>query len=116
METEKEEKIDEVPEPPKVKVEKTTKKQAEEKGDDKYINIVTVAAGAFGLATFDVREMVLSGTVTIDGKEWRPKDGSFDIRLSDIDGKEVEIASNPKSIKFTLDYAALSEYRTTSPE
>lgn len=116
METEKDEKTEEIKEAPQVKVEKTVKKNAEEKGDDRYINIVTVAAGAFGLATFDVREMVLSGTVTIDGKEWRPKDGNFDIRLSDIDGKEVEIASNPKSIKFTLDYAALNEYRTTSPE
>lgn len=98
-----------------VKVERTEKKESSNT-PEKYVNLVTVAAGAFGLATFDVKDMILGGKVTIDGKEWRPEDGNFDIRLSEIDDKEVEISSFPKSIKFTLDNSSLNEYRTTSPE
>lgn len=98
-----------------VKIEKTESKK-ESQDSDRTVNLVTVAAGTFGLATFDVKDMILGGTVTIDGKEWRPKDGNFDVRLSDIDGKEIEIVSFPKSIKFTLDQKSLNEYRTSSPE
>lgn len=110
-ETEKNEKVEKLSQ---VKIEKTESKKSDD--SQKFLNLVTVAAGAFGLATFDVKDMILGGKVTIDGKEWRPENGNFDVRLSEIDGKEVEISSFPKSIKFTLDNDSLNEYRTSSPE
>lgn len=111
MATEENEKVEKLSE---VKVERSQKKEA--KPDEKYFNLVNVVSGTFGLATFDVKDMINGGTVTIDGKEWRPKEGKFDIPMSEIDGKEIEITSFPKSIKFTVDSEALNEYRTSSPE
>lgn len=113
METD--DKPQEVKKTSEVKIEKSANAKEKPKSN-KLINLINVAAGAFGLATFDVKDMILSGTVKIDGKEWRPTEGNFDIRLDDIDGKEIEIISSPKSIKFTLDYQQLNEYRTVSPE
>jgi hypothetical protein len=108
------EKNDKVEKLSEVKVERKENK-SKASTEDKYLNLVTVAGGIMGLATFDVKDMILSGTVTIDGKDWRPTDGNFDIQMSEIDGKEVEITSFPKSIKFTLDSKALNEYRTSEP-
>lgn len=113
METE--DKPQEVKKTSEVKIEKSEKPEEKPNGS-RLVNMVTVAAGAFGLATFDVKDMILGGSVKIDGKDWRPKDGNFDIRLDEIDGREIEIISSPKSIKFTLDYKQLNEYRTSSPE
>lgn len=100
-----------------VKVEKTTKKAEPEKSSKtETVNLVNVISDQFGLATFDARDMILSGTVKIDGSEWRPKDGDLNIPLNDIHGKEVEITSSPKSVKFTFDQADLNEYRTSTPQ
>lgn len=80
------------------------------------VNLINVVAGVFGLATFDVKDMILSGTVTIDGESWTPIAGNFDIPLSEVDGKEVEINSSPKSIKFTLNLSELNGYRVDGSE
>lgn len=97
---------------PEVKIEKTeAKKTKNEKPES--VNLINAVSDQFGLATFDARDMILSGTVSIDGKEWRPKDGNFNIDQDDIQGKEIEIISSPKSLKFTFDAAELNEYRTS---
>ena len=115
METEENnEKVEKLSE---VKVEKTTKKaDKEESSKTETVNLINAISEQFGLAVFDVKDMIASGTVTIDGKEWRPENGDFNISLDDIQGKEVEIVASPKSVKFTFDSADLNEYRTSSPQ
>ena len=95
-----------------VKIEKVEKKPTEDE-KEKPVDLVSVVSESFGLAVFDVKDMILGGTVTIDGKEWRPEEGRFDIYPSEIDGKEIEVTSFPKSIKFTYDKNSLNEYRTS---
>lgn len=114
MATEETEANDKVEKLSKVKVEKTESKDNKPKKET--VNLINAISEQFGLATFDVKDMISSGTVTIDGSEWRPKDGNFNIPLDDIQGKELEIVSSPKSVKFTFDSADLNEYRTITPE
>lgn len=112
-----EESNDKVEKLSEVKVEKTvTKADKEEAPKKETVNLINAISEQFGLATFDVKDMIASGTVTIGGSEWRPKDGDFSIPLDDIQGKEVEITSSPKSVKFTFDSADINEYRTSSSQ
>jgi hypothetical protein len=100
-----------------VKVEKTEAKKEDEKTEtSKTVNLVNVISEQFGLATFDARDMILSGTVTIDGSKWIPENGDLNISVDDIQGKEIEIVSSPKSVKFTFDSADIDEYRTSPSE
>jgi hypothetical protein len=99
-----------------VKVEKTQAKKEEKADTSKTVNLVNVISEQFGLATFDARDMILSGTVTIDGSKWVPENGDLNISVDDIQGKEIEIVSSPKSVKFTFDSADIDEYRTSPSE
>lgn len=83
--------------------------------EETYINLVNTVSEVFGMATFDAKDMIVSGNVTIDGKSWSSVDG-FNIPLSEVDGKEIEIDSNPKSIKFILNASELNEYRSFPSE
>lgn len=118
METEKKteekaEKTEKVEKLSQVKVESKPGKATEDK--PKTVNLINAVSELFGLAIFEVRDMLLSGTVTIDGKEWSPKDGDFNVPLDDIQGKEVEIKASPKSVKFNFRSEELNEYRTSEP-
>lgn len=97
-----------------VKVESKPGKAVEDKPET--VNMINAVSDLFGLAIFEVREMLLTGTITIDGKEWSPKNGDFTIPLDDIQGKEVEIKASPKSVKFNFRSEELNEYRTSPPE
>lgn len=99
---------------PEVKIEKKVKEEDDSKKET--VNLINAVSEQFGLATFDVKDMILSGTTKIGNSEWRPKDGDFNIEIDDIQGKEIEIISSPKSLKFTFDAADVNEYRTSSPE
>lgn len=110
---EKTEKVEKIEKLSQVKVESKPGKAVEDKPEN--VNLINSVSDLFGLAIFEVREMLLTGTVTIDGKEWSPKDNEFMIPLDEIDGKEVEIKGTPKSVKFNFRSEELSGYRTSGP-
>jgi hypothetical protein len=96
---------------PKAPVKEKAVKE-EEQTDVEYVNILSVVSQLFGMPASRVKEMIGAGSMHIDSERWYPE-GSFSIPLSSIEGKLVEIISQPTSIKFTFDSEHLDEYRTS---
>jgi hypothetical protein len=102
-----------VEEKPKPKTEaKEVVKKEEPQKEVGTINILSVVSELFGMPASRVKEMIGLGSMHIDSDRWIP-DGGFNIPLSDIEGKLVEIISLPTSIKFTFNSEDLNEFRTS---
>ena len=102
-----------VEEKPKPEVEaKAAPKKEEPKVETQNVNILSVVSELFGMPASRVKQMIGLGSLHIDSERWLP-DGNFDIPLSDIEGKMIEIVSQPTSIKFTFNSEDLNEYRTS---
>ena len=102
--------VEEKPEP-KVEAKEAPKKE-EPKVETQNVNILSVVSELFGMPASRVKQMIGLGSLHIDSERWLP-DGNFDIPLSDIEGKMIEIVSQPTSIKFTFNSEDLNEYRTS---
>ena len=97
---------------PKVEAKEVPKKE-EPKVETQNVNILSVVSELFGMPASRVKQMIGLGSMHIDSERWLP-DGNFDIPLSDIEGKMIEIVSQPTSIKFTFNSEDLNEYRTST--
>lgn len=102
-----------VEEKPKPKAEvKEVPKKEEPKTETQTVNILSVVSELFGMPASRVKEMIGLGSMHIDSERWSA-DGGFNIPLSSIEGKMIEIVSQPTSIKFTFNSEDLNEYRTS---
>lgn len=106
------EKVEEKTEP-KAAAKPAVKKEDPKVDPTDTVNILSAVSALFGMPASRVQEMIGLGSIHIDSERWLP-DGNFDIPMSSIEGKMIEIVSQPTSIKFTFNSEDLNEYRTST--
>ena len=97
----------------KAAVKPEAKKEETKVESTDTVNILSAVSSLFGMPATRVQEMIGLGSIHIDSERWLP-DGNFDIPLSSIEGKMIEIVSQPTSIKFTFNSEDINEYRTST--